>query len=177
MVENKACFLATSPLSLAPTRGGACSMAAHRVGGRMGDIFTAHERRKKEVRFGRDRGSCLFAARVAPRSRRFLRLFPLVGRRSGERGDTKKRPRRESTPLIGGLLAAGESRKSHFVLTSRGKPRGLRHSARRPWRQIRCPRRSLRPHRRGRGRRGARVARFRGRAPRERAKRCAFRRR
>ena len=89
----------------------------------------------------------------------------------------KKRPRRESTPLMGGFLAAGESRKSRFVLTSRVRPRGLRHSARRPWRQRRCPRRSLRPHRRGRGRRGARVARFRGRAPRERAKRCAFRRR
>lgn len=89
----------------------------------------------------------------------------------------KKRPRRESTPLMGVFLAAGESRKSRFVLTSRVRPRGLRHNARRPWRQRRCPRRSLRPHRRGRGRRGARVARFRGRAPRERAKKCAFRRR
>ena len=64
-------------------------MAAHRVGGRMGDIFTAHEGRKKAVQFGWDRGSCLFAERVAPRSRRFLRLLPLVGRRSGERDDTK----------------------------------------------------------------------------------------
>lgn len=64
-------------------------MAAHRVGGRMGDIFTAYEGRKKAVRFGRDRGSCFLAARVAPRSRRFLRLLPLVGYRSGERGDTK----------------------------------------------------------------------------------------
>ena len=89
----------------------------------------------------------------------------------------KKRPRRESTPLMGVFLATGESRKSRFVPTSRVRPRGLRHSARRPWRQRRCPRRSLRPHRRGRVRRGARVARFRGRAPREQAKRCAFRRR
>ena len=89
----------------------------------------------------------------------------------------RKRPRRESTPLMGGFLAAGESRKSRFVLTSRVRPRGLRHSVRRPWRRKRCPRRSLHLHHRGRGRRGARVARFRGRAPRERAKKCAFRRR
>lgn len=89
----------------------------------------------------------------------------------------KKRPRRESTPLMGGFLAAGESRKSHFVLTSQVRPRGLRRSARRPWRQRRYPRRSLHLPHRGRGRRGARVARFRGRAPHERAKKCAFRRR
>lgn len=54
-----------------------------------GDISTAHGGRKKAVRFGRDRGNCFLAARVAPRSRRFLRLLPLVGRRSGEHGDTK----------------------------------------------------------------------------------------
>lgn len=134
-------------------------------------------RTKKEVRFGRDRGSCLFAARVAPRSRRFLRLFPPRRPTKWRTRRHKKRPRRESTPLMGVFLAAGESRKSSFVLTSRVRPRGLRRSARRPWRQRRCPRRSLHPHHRGRGRRGARVARFRGRAPRERAKKCAFRRR
>ena len=141
-----------------------------------GGISTAHEARKEAVQFGWDRGSCFLAARVAPRGSRFLRLLPLVGDEVANAA-TQKRPRRESTPLMGGFLAAGESRKSRFVLTSRGRPRGLRRSARRPWRQRRCPRRSLRPHRRGRGRRGARVARFRGRAPRERAKRCAFRRR
>ena len=89
MVENKACFARNVPTFSRPLAGGVCCMAAHRVGGRMGDILTAHEGRKKAVRFGRDRGSSLFAPRVAPRSRRFLRLFPLVGRRSGEHGDTK----------------------------------------------------------------------------------------
>lgn len=176
MVENKACFSRNVSTFSRPLAGGACCMAAHRVGGRMGDIFTAHEGRKKAVRFGRDRGSCLFAARVAPRRRRFLRLFPSAADEVANE-TTQKRPRREITPLMGGFLAAGESRKSRFVPTSRGRPRGLRHSARRPWRQRRCPRRSLHPHHRGRGRRGARVARFRGRAPRERAKKCAFRRR
>ena len=64
-------------------------MAAHRVGGRMGDIYTAHDGRKKAMRFGRNRGNCRSAACVAPRGSRFLRLFPLGGRRSGERDDTK----------------------------------------------------------------------------------------
>ena len=175
-MENKACFSRNVPTFSRPLAGGACCMAAHRVGGRMGDIFTAHERRKKAVRFGRDRGNCFLAARVAPRSRRFLRLLPSSADEVAN-ATTQKRPRRESTPLIGGFLAAGESLKSRFVPTSRVRPRGLRRSVRRPWRQRRCPRRSLHPHHRGRGRRGARVARFRGRAPRERAKKCAFRRR
>lgn len=177
MVEDKACFSRNVPTFSHPLAGGACCMAAHRVGGRMGDLFTAHEGRKKAMRFGRNRGNCRFAACVAPRSSRFLLLLPPRRLPKWRTRRHKKRPQRESTPLMGGFLAAGESRKSRFVLTSRGRPRGLRHSARRPWRQRRCPRRSLRPHRRGRGRRGARVPRFRCRAPRERAKKCAFRRR
>ena len=64
-------------------------MAAHRVGGRMGDLFTAHEGRKKAMRFGRNRGNCHSAACVAPRGSRFRLRFRLVGYRSGERGDTK----------------------------------------------------------------------------------------
>ncbi len=89
MVENKACFSRNAPTFSRPLAGGECCMAAHRVGGRMGDIFTAHEGRKKAVQFGWDRGSCSFAPRVAPRGSRFLRLFPLVDYPSGERSDTK----------------------------------------------------------------------------------------
>jgi len=47
MVENKACFSHNVSTFSRPLAGGACCMAAHRVGGRMGDIFTAHEGRKK----------------------------------------------------------------------------------------------------------------------------------
>lgn len=176
MVENKACFSRNVPTFSRPLAGGACCMAAHRVGGRMGASPQRMKHEKKqcnsdgigEAAFSR-RGLLLAAAA-------FFAFSPLSADEVANAA-TQKRPRRESTPLMGGFLAAGESRKSRFVLTSRGRPRGLRRSARRPWRQRRCPRRSLRPHRRGRGRRGARVARFRGRAPRERAKRCAFRRR
>lgn len=164
MVENKACFSRNVSTFSRPLAGGACCMAAHRVGGRMGDIFTAHEGRKNGT-IRKEPGQPL-SSPFPPR-----RLPKWRTRRH------KKRPRRESTPLMGGFLAAGESRKSHFVLTSQVRPRGLRRSARRPWRQRRYPRRSLHLPHRGRVRRGARVARFRGRAPRERAKKCAFRRR
>ena len=74
-------------------------------------------------------------------------------------------------------LAAGEGRKMGVVLSPRGRPRGLQHSVRRPWRRKRCRRRSPLLHRRGRVRRGAHVARCRCRAPHERATKCAFRRR
>lgn len=176
MVENKVCFSRNVSTFSRPLAGGACCMAAHRVGGRMGDLFTAHEGRKngtirKEPRQLPFRTTC-YSSRQPLSSPSPPRRLPTWRTRRH-----KKRPQRESTPLMGGFLAAGESRKSRFVLTSRGRPRGLRHSARRPWRQRRCPRRSLHLHHRGRVRRGARVARFRGRAPRERAKKCAFRRR
>ena len=176
MVENKACFSRNVSTFSRPLAGGACCMAAHRVGGRMGDIFTAHEGRKNGT-IRKEPGQLPFCSVCCSSRQPLSSPFPPRRLPKWRTQRHKKRPRRESTPLMGGFLAAGESRKSRFVLTSRGRPRGLRHSARRPWRQKRCPRRSLRPHRRGRGRRGARVARFRGRAPRERAKRCAFRRR
>ena len=176
MVENKACFSRNVSTFSRPLAGGACCMAAHRVGGRMGGIFTAHEGRKNGT-IRKEPGQLLFRTTCCSSRQPLSSPFPPRRLPKWRTQRHKKRPRRESTPLMGGFLAAGESRKSRFVLTSRGRPRGLRHSARRPWRQKRCPRRSLRPHRRGRGRRGARVARFRGRAPRERAKRCAFRRR
>ena len=176
MVENKACFARNVPTFSRPLAGGACCMAAHRGGGRMGDFFTAHEGRKKRCE-SEGIGAAAFSRRGLPLAAAAFFAFSPSSADEVANAATQKRPRRESTPLIGGLLAAGESRKSRFVLTSRGRPRGLRHSARRPWRQRRCRRRSPRLHRRGRGRRGARVARFRGRAPRERAKKCAFRQR
>ena len=175
-MENKACFSRNVPTFSRPLAGGACCMAAHRVSSRMG---TSPQRMKHEKKQCNSNG-----IGAADFSRRGLLLAAAAFFAFSPRRPTKwrtrrhkKRPQRESTPLMGGFLAADESRKSRFVLTSRGRPRGLRRSVRRPWRQRRCPRRSLRPHRRGRGRRGARVPRFRGRAPRERAKRCAFRRR
>ena len=63
-------------------------MAAHRVGGRMGDIFTAHEGRKngtirKEPRQLPFRTTCCSSRQPLSSP------FPLGGRRSGERGDTK----------------------------------------------------------------------------------------
>lgn len=177
MVENKACFSRNVSTFSRPLAGGACCMAAHRVGGRMGDLFTAHEGRKKAGRFVRNRDNCRFSACVAPRGSRFLRLFSLVGRRSGERGDTKNARGEKTSHQRSVFSPRAKVEKSHFVLTSQVRPRGLRRSARHPWRQRRYPRRSPHLHHRGRGRRGARVARFRGRAPRERAKRCAFRRR
>lgn len=175
-MENKACFARNVPTFSRPLAGGACCMAAHRVSGRMGDIFTAHEGRKKQCD-SEGTGAAAFSRRGLLLAAAAFFAFSPSSADEVANTATQKRPRRESTPLMGVFLAAGESRKSSFVLTSRGRPRGLRRSARRPWRQRRCPRRSLHPHRRGRGRRGARVARFRGRAPRERAKRCAFRRR
>ncbi len=177
MVENKACFSHNVSTFSRPLAGGACCMAAHRVGGRMGDIFTAYEGRKKAMRFGRNRDNCRSAACVAPRGSRFLLLLPLVGYRSGECCDTKNARGEKTSHQRSVFSPRAKVEKSHFVLTSQVRPRGLRRSARRPWRQRRCPRRSLHPHHRGRGRRGARVARFRGRAPRERATKCAFRRR
>lgn len=176
MVENKACFSRNVSTFSRPLAGGACCMAAHRVGGRMGDIFTAHEGRKNGT-IRKEPGQLTFRGAGCSSQPPLSSPFPPRRPTKWRTRRHKKRPRRESTPLIGGFLAAGESRKSHFVLTSRARPRGLRRSARRPWRRKRCPRRSLHLHHRGRGRRGARVARFRGRAPRERAKKCAFRRR
>lgn len=176
MEENKACFARNVPTFSRPLAGGVCCMAAHRVGGRMG----ASPLRMKDEKSGairKEPGQLPFRGAGCPSQPPLSSPFPPLRPTKWRTRRHKKRPRRESTPLMGGLLAAGESRKSRFVPTSRGRPRGLRRSARRPWRQRRCPRRSLRPHRRGRGRRGARVARFRGRAPRERAKKCAFRRR
>lgn len=176
MVENKACFPRNVPTFSRPLTGGACCMAAHRVGGRMG---TSPQRMKDEKKQcdSEGIGAAAFSHHVLLLAAAAFFAFSPRRPTKWRTRRHKKRPRRESTPLMGVFLAAGESRKSRFVLTSRGRPRGLRRSARRPWRQIRCPRRSLRPHRRGRGRRGARVARFRGRAPRERATKCAFRRR
>lgn len=141
-----------------------------------GGSSTAHEGRKKRCD-SEGIGAAAFSHHVLPLAAAAFFAFSPSSADEVANAATQKRPRRESTPLMGSFLAAGESRKSRFVLTSRGRPRGLRHSARRPWRQRRCPRRSLHPHHRGRGRRGARVARFRGRAPRERATKCAFRRR
>lgn len=176
MVENKACFSRNVSTFSRPLAGGACCMAAHRVGGRMGDIITAHERRKKRYDSERTEAAAFSHHVLLLAAAAFFAFSPSSADEVANAA-TQKRPRRENLPSAECFLAAGESRKSHFVLTSQGKPRGLRHSARRPWRQRRCPRHSLHPHRRGRGRRGARVARFRGRAPRERAKKCAFRRR
>lgn len=176
MVENKACLSRNVPTFSRPLAGGACCMAAHRVGGRMGDIFTAHEGRKKRYDSEGTEAAAFSHYVLLLAAAAFFAFSPSAADEVANE-TTQKRPRRESTPLMGGFLAAGESRKSRFVPTSRVRPRGLRHSARRPWRQRRCPRRSLHPHHRGRVRRGARVARFRGRAPRERAKKCAFRRR
>lgn len=176
MVENKACFSRNVPTSLALLREVRAAWAAHRVGGRMGGIFTAHEGRKKQCD-SEGTGAAAFSHHVLPLAAAAFFAFSPSSADEVANAATQKRPRRESTPLMGSFLAAGESRKSRFVLTSRVRPRGLRHSVRHPWRQRRCPRRSLHPHHRGRGRRGARVARFRGRAPRERAKKCAFRRR
>ena len=176
MVENKACFARNVPTFSRPLAGGACCMAAHRVGGRMGASSLRMEDEKKRCD-SEGIGAAAFSRRGLPLAAAAFFAFSPSSADEVANTATQKRPRRESTPLMGGFLAAGESRKSSFVLTSRGRPRGLRRSARRPWRQRRCRRRSLHPHRRGRGRRGARVARFRGRAPRERAKKCAFRRR
>lgn len=176
-MENKVCFSRNVSTFSRPLAGSACCMAAHRVGGRMGDLFTPHEGRKKAMRFGRNRDNCRSAACVAPRGSRFLLLLPLVGYRSGECCDTKNARGEKTSHQRSVFSPRAKVEKSHFVLTSRGRPRGLRRSARRPWRQRRCPRRSLHLHHRGRVRRGARVARFRGRAPRERATKCAFRRR
>lgn len=175
-MENKACFSRNVPTFSRPLAGGACCMAAHRVSSRMGRSPQRMKHEKKQCN-SEGIGAAAFSHHVLPLAAAAFFAFSPSSAGEVANAGTQKRPRRESTPLMGGFLAAGESRKSRFVLTSRGKPRGLRHSARRPWRQRRCPRRSLHLHRRGRGRRGARVARFRGRAPRERAKKCAFRRR
>lgn len=175
-MENKACFARNVPTFSRPLAGGAYCMAAHRVGGRMGDIITAHEGRKKRYDSEGTEAAAFSHHVLLLAAAAFFAFSPSSADEVANTA-TQKRPRRESTPLMGGFLAAGESRKSRFVPTSQVKPRGLRHSARRPWRQRRCPRRSLHPHHRGRVRRGARVARCRGRAPRERAKKCAFRRR
>lgn len=176
MVENKACFSHNVSTFSRPLAGGACCMAAHRVGGRMGDIFTAHEGRKKRYDSEGTEAAAFSHYVLLLAAAAFFAFSPSSADEVANAA-TQKRPRRESTPLMGSFLAAGESRKSRFVLTSQVRPRGLRRSARRPWRQKRCPRRSQRLHRRGKVRRGAHAPRFRGRAPRERATKCAFRRR
>lgn len=176
MVENKACFSRNVSTFSRPLAGGACCMAAHRVGGRMGDIFTAHEGRKKQYD-SEGIGAADFSRRGLLLAAAAFFAFSPSSADEVANATTQKRPRRESTPLMGVFLAAGESRKSHFVLTSRARLRGLRRSARHPWRRKRCRRRSPPLHRRGKVRRGVHAPRFRCRAPRERAKRCAFRRR
>lgn len=175
MVENKACFSRTSPLFLALLREVRAAWPL---------IESAAERETSSLRMKDEKNGTIrkesrqlpFRTTCCSSQQPLSSPFPPRRPTKWRTRRHKKRPRRESTPLMGGFLAAGESRKSRFVPTSQVRPRGLRHSARRPWRQRRCPRRSLHPHRRGRGRRGARVARFRGRAPRERATKCAFRR-
>ena len=176
MVENKACLLATSPLSLALLREvrAAWPLIESAAEWETSSLLMKDEKKRCD---SEGIGAAAFSHHVLPLAAAAFFAFSPSSADEVANTATQKRPRRESTPLMGGFLAAGESRKSRFVLTSRVRPRGLRHNARRPWRQRRCPRRSLRPHRRGRGLRGARVARFRGRAPRERAKKCAFRRR
>ena len=88
MVENKACLLATSPLSLALLREVRAAWPLIESAAEWG-TSSLRMKDEKMVRFGRNRGSCSFAPRVAPRGSRFLRLFPLVDYPSGERSDTK----------------------------------------------------------------------------------------
>ena len=176
MVENKACFYHNVSTFSRPLAGGACCMAAHRVGGRTGDLFTAHEGRKKRCDSEGTEATAV-SQRVLLLAAAVSFFFSPSSATEVANAATQKRPRRENLPSKECFLATGESRKMEFALRPRGRPRGLRRSARRPRRQKRCPRRSRRLRRRGRGRRGARVVRFRGRAPRERAKKCAFRRR
>lgn len=113
MVEDKACFSRNVPTFSRPLAGGACCMAAHRVGGRMGDLFTAHEGRKndtirKEPRQLPFRRACCSSRQ--PLSSPFPSRRPTKWRTRRH----KKHPWRESTPLMGGFLAAGESRKRSF---------------------------------------------------------------
>ena len=64
-------------------------MAAHRGGGRMGDPFTAHEGRKKRYD-SEGAGATAVLQRVLLLAAAVSFFFsPLVGYRSGERGNTK----------------------------------------------------------------------------------------
>lgn len=88
-------------------------MAAHRVGGRMGDIFTAHEGRKKRGN-SEGTGAAAFSRRGLPLAAAAFFAFSPSSADEVANAATQKRPRRESTPLMGGVLAAGESRKKSF---------------------------------------------------------------
>ena len=88
-------------------------MAAHRVGGRMGDIFTAHEGRKKRYDSEGIEAAAFSHHVLLLAAAAFFAFSPSSADEVANTA-TQKRPRRESTPLIGGFLAAGESRKKSF---------------------------------------------------------------
>lgn len=88
-------------------------MAAHRGGGRMGDLFTAHEGRKKRYD-SEGAGATAVLQRVLLLVAAVSFFFSASSATEVANAATQKRPRRESTPLMGGFLAAGESRKKSY---------------------------------------------------------------
>ena len=106
-------FCSQRPYFLAPPRGGVCCMAAHRVGGRMG----ASQLRMKDEKSGAIRkgsGQLPFRGAGCPSQPPLSSPFPPRRPTKWRTRRHKKRPRRESTPLMGIFLAAGESRKKSF---------------------------------------------------------------
>lgn len=88
-------------------------MAAHRVGGRMGDIFTAHEGRKKRYDSEGTEAAAFSHYVLLLAAAAFFAFSPSSADEVAN-ATTQKHPRRESTPLMGVFLAAGESRKRSF---------------------------------------------------------------
>jgi len=98
MVENKVCFSRNVSTFSRPLAGGACCMAAHRVGSRMGNIFTAHEGRKKRYDSEGTGAAALSHHVLLLAVAAFFAFSPSAADEVANE-TTQKRPRRESTPL------------------------------------------------------------------------------
>lgn len=88
-------------------------MAAHRVSGRMGASPQRMKHEKKQCD-SEGTGAAAFSHHVLLLAAAAFFAFSPSSADEVANAATQKRPRRESTPLMGGVLAAGESRKKSF---------------------------------------------------------------